>query len=420
MTWQGAGPRGLRATRAVVDLDAIAGNVRAVRARLPESTRIMAVVKADAYGHGAQWVAHAALEAGADLLGVATIGEGAILRASGVRAPIVLLGSIDVSEADAACLSGLEVTVAHLSLLEAVQRAARGPGASRPVGVHLKIDSGLRRYGALPEEAVALASRIAQDRYLRFAGVCTHFASADEPAEPFTLEQMARFYQTLAAIRDAGVPTPPTHAANSAGILTGRAVDLAMVRLGIALYGVPPSAEVPLFPGMRPALRIESRIARVVRLEAGDTVGYNRTFRASAPTRGALVPVGYADGYRRALSGRGWVGIGGERAPVLGRVSMDQIVVQIPHEVSASIGDVVHVLGGDPRNGAPSVSEMADLMDTNGYEVLVGIRQRVPRVFVRDDAPIAVRSAEDAESRNLPAADRPMSSPGQTARRRPS
>jgi alanine racemase len=372
--------RAIRATRASVDLDAIESNVRMLRAALPAHTRLMAVVKADGYGHGAPWIARAALNAGAALLGVATVGEGQILRAHGLDAPIVLLGSIDVDEVPAACSAGLEITVS----------------ASAPVSVHLKVDTGLRRYGATAAEAVALAARIANDPYLRFASIFTHFASADEPDEPFTTTQLEEFEYVIAAVRSAGVPLPPLHAANSAGVLTGRGTQYNIARPGIALYGVPPSPEVPLLAGMRAGLRIESRIARLIALAPGDTVGYNRTFRASAPMRAALVPIGYADGYRRALSGRAWVGINGQQAAVLGRVSMDQIVVGMPNGVRADVGDVVAIMGGDPVSAAPSIAEMAELMDTNAYEVIVGIRERVPRVFVRGGEVVATRVNGDA------------------------
>ncbi|MGH2618797.1 MAG: alanine racemase, partial [Thermomicrobiales bacterium] len=305
---------GLRATRAIVDLDAIAGNMRALRAAVPDSTQVMAVVKADGYGHGAPWVARAALEGGAASLGVATVDEGQVLRAHGLRAPIVLLGSIDPAEAPAACRAELEIAVADQRLLEAVQRAAGLLALSSPVAVHLKIDTGLRRYGAMPEEAPALARQIAADDRLRLAGVFTHFASADEPDEPFTRDQLHCFEQAITNIRDAGVPLPPLHAANSAGILTGQGTGLGLARAGIALYGVPPSNEVPLRPSMRAAMRIESRITRIVPISPGDSVGYNRTYRAQTSTRGALIPIGYGDGYRRSLSGRGWVGLAGRPA----------------------------------------------------------------------------------------------------------
>ena len=390
--------RGIRATRANVDLDAIEGNVRLLRGALPETTRLMAVVKADGYGHGAPWVARTALNAGAALLGVATVGEGQVLRAHGIDAPIVLLGSIDAAEAAAACEAELEITVAGEWLLESVQQAARAVLASSPISIHLKVDTGLRRYGATASEAVVLATRIADDPYLRLAGVYTHFASADEPDEPFTAEQLQEFQHLVDSLRGAGVRLPPLHAANSAGILTGRGTDYAMARAGIALYGVPPSSEVPLLPGMRAGMSIESRITRLISLSTGDTVGYNRTFRASSPTRAALVPIGYADGYRRALSGRAWVGIGGQRAPVIGRVSMDQIVVEVPRGARPDVGDAVFVLGGDSARAAPSIGEMADLMGTNAYEVIVGIRERIPRLFFRAGELVAARVSADAST----------------------
>jgi alanine racemase len=392
--------RGIRATRAIVDLDVIEGNVRALRAALPETSQLMAVVKADGYGHGAPWVARAALQAGAALLGVATVGEGRDLRAYGIQAPIVLLGSIDAAEAAAACATGLEITVATEGLLDSVQQAARAVNAASPLSVHLKVDTGLRRYGALAPEAVALAIRIASNPDLRFASIFTHFASADEPDEPFTARQLRAFEQVIGAVRSAGVLLPPLHVANSAGVLTGCGINYSIARPGIALYGLAPSPAVPLLPGMRPGITIESRITRLIALAPGDTVGYNRTFLADAPMRAALVPIGYADGYRRALSGRAWVGIDGRRAPVIGRVSMDQIVVEVPDGAQAALGDVVTVMGGDPRSGAPSIEEMADLMGTNVYEVIVGIRARVPRIYLRDGIPVAARVSGDAAIEN--------------------
>jgi alanine racemase len=383
--------RSMRATRAIVDLDAIEGNVRVLRGVLPGTTQLMAVVKADGYGHGAPWVARAALNAGAALLGVATVGEGQVLRAHGIDTPIVLLGSIDATEAPAACEAGLEITVGGASLLDTVQRAARAAGTASQVSVHLKVDTGLHRYGATASEAVAVATQIASDPCLRFASIFTHFASADEPDEPFTTAQLQEFEGVIGAIREAGVPLPLLHVANSAGVLTGRGGNYGMARAGIAMYGVPPSAAVPLLPGMRAAIGIESRITRLIPLKPGDTVGYNRTFRANLPMQGALVPIGYADGYRRSLSGRAWVGIDGRRAPVIGRVSMDQIVVAIPDGAQSDVGDTVTILGSDPKSAAPSTGEIADLMDTNGYEVIVGIRARVPRIFIRAGEPVAAR-----------------------------
>jgi alanine racemase len=261
----------------------------------------------------------------------------------------------------------------------------------------LKVDSGLRRYGAMTDIAIALAQRIAADPKLKLVGVCSHLASADELEEPFTDEQISVFNRTLDSMRDAEFPIPARHVANSAAILTGKGVDLEVARAGIAMYGIPPSSEVGLLPGMRPAMRIESRVARLVPLMPGDTVGYNRTFRACRPMQGALVPIGYADGYRRSLSNRGWMGMARSRADVLGRVSMDQTVVSIPDGASVAVGDPVHILG-QADDGAPTALDLAELMDTNGYEVLVGIRKRVPRLFLRAGSVVAVRQDGDGQS----------------------
>ena len=292
------------------------------------------------------------------------------------------------AEAAAAVQAELQITIADFPLLAAVQEAARRPGAPAPVSVQLKIDTGLRRYGAVPDVAVKLAAAIGVDSHLRLVGIFTHLAAADEPAESFTRTQLQEFDAALQAMRNADIEVPAMHAANSAGLLTSQGARLDFVRPGIALYGVPPSDEVTLLPGMRPAMRIESRITRIVPIASGDSVGYNRTFRAERRMRGGLVPVGYADGYRRSLSNSGWVGLGSCRARVLGRVSMDQIVVEIPEESEAVAGDRVDILG---HGAAPSVAEMAELMSTNTYEVLVGIRSRVPRVYLRHGAPVAFR-----------------------------
>jgi alanine racemase len=392
---------GIRATRAIVDLDAIEWNVRSLRTVLPETCQLMAVVKADGYGHGAPWVARAALDAGAKLLGVATVAEGQILRGHGIVAPIVLLGSITPSEAATACRAALEITVGSEDLLDAVQSAARAVHPKAPIRVHLKIDTGLRRYGATPTAAVALATRIEADSYLSFASMFTHFASADEPEEQFTEAQLSEFVSTVECLRAACVPVPSLHAANSAGVLTGNGTDFDMARPGISLYGVPPSTDVALRPGMRAAMKLESRITRIIPISPGDSVGYNRTFRANESMWGGLVPIGYADGYRRSLSGRAWVSINGKRAPILGRISMDQVVVQIPRGVRVDVGQTVHVFGGDAATGAPSIEQIAELMGTNVYEALVGIRSRVPRVYIRGGNPVAVRLAGEAVAGDL-------------------
>lgn len=372
-----------RATRAVVDLDAYAGNVRAMRRLLSPGTELLAVVKANAYGHGAVPVARAAVSAGATRLGVATVGEGAVLRRNGIAAPILLLGPIDRGEARTALKLDLEPTVATDDLLEAVLDAARSLPLARPPGVHVKVDTGMRRYGADPEAAVALAWRTADDPMVTLLGCSTHFAAADEPDERFTRQQAERFDRVLSRLAEVGLAPRLVHAANSAAALRSRRYDYDLVRMGIALYGLRPSPKIDLAAGMRPVLSLRSRVARVIELSPGDTVGYGRTHRVDRPGRAALVPIGYGDGYARALSGRGWMGIGGRKAPILGRVSMDQTVVGVPDGLDVEVGDEVVVLGR-AEDGAPTVEALAMLTGTIAYEVVTAIAARVERHVQRD------------------------------------
>lgn len=381
---------GDRSTRALIDLDAFEGNVRLIRDLVRPGTDVMAVVKANAYGHGAVPISRAALRAGANSLAVATVDEAAVLRDAGIADPIALLGAIDLSEATRALRLGLEVTVGSVELLDALAAAARVVPLPKPAAVHLKVDTGMRRYGVLPEEAVALARRIDRDPLLDLAGVCTHFSSADDIEERPAIEQAVRFDRCLATLREAGIAPFRAHVANSAAALRSRRFDYDLVRPGIALYGLPPSRDIPLPLGIRPVMSIRSRVARVVPLAAGDTVGYGRTYAAERQEHAVLVPIGYGDGYRRGLSGLGWVGIAGRRAPVRGRISMDQTVVSVPDGVAARVGDDVVVLDGDPQWGAPDATTLADLLGTIPYEVVTGIAARVPRHYLRGGALDAV------------------------------
>lgn len=388
----------IRATRAIVDLDAIAANVHALRSVLRASCELLAVVKADGYGHGAAWVARAALDAGATSLGVATVDEGVSLRQAGIAAPILLIGAIDLQEAPRACAADLQITVGDESLLAAVQQAAR-TRAGGEVIVHVKVDTGLHRYGAAPNLAVELVRRVRADHRLHLGGVSTHFASADEADDEFSASQQEVLDLVLQRVAADGYPRPPTHVANSAGTLRGLGTDQTIVRAGIALYGAPPSDDVPLLPGMRPALSVESRATRIVNLSPGDTVGYNRTFLADRNMRAVLIPIGYGDGYRRGLAHQSWVGIRGQRSRLLGRVSMDQIVVEAPAGYEINIGDPVHVLSANGENAAPTVADLAHMLNTNAYEVLVGLRSRIPRVYLRDGDVVAVQTSSFAWSR---------------------
>jgi alanine racemase len=384
-------PAGLaiRSTRATVDLDVIAGTVRTFRQLVPRPVKLMAVVKANGYGHGARMVAHSALNAGADQLAVATVQEGLVLRDDGITAPILVLGPIDASEIDQAITHRLALAIGDPGRLEQIAGRADVLQPSAPVAIHLKVDTGMRRYGCEPDEAAPLAQAIAANPALQLAGVFTHFACADEQDERPTLDQFQRFDRALADIRDRGIDPGLRHAANSAGTLRSRQFDLDMVRLGIAMYGIAPSSDVSLAAGMRPAMTLRSNVGRVLRLTAGDRVSYGGTYRATRDGQAALIPLGYADGYRRALSNRGWMEICHERAPVLGRVCMDQTIVGLPDHCLVSTGEEVTVAGsGDGI--APTWDELAAIVGTIPYEIVTGIGPRVPRLYVARGEVIAV------------------------------
>lgn len=376
----------LRATRVEIDLDALQKNVTVLASVLTPGTELMAVVKANAYGHGAVMVAETALASGATRLAVATVGEGWQLRQRGVQAPILVLSPVATAEAATAIDLGLELTIATEELLAAVASASRT--AAGPVGVHIKLDSGMHRYGAEPPLAIALAQRVVSTPSLRLAGFMTHFAVADETDERFTLEQASLFDHCVAELTALGIHPERRHMANSAAALRNRRYDADLVRFGIAMYGLRPSAAIALPSGVRPVLTVRSAIGRIHRLQPPSTVGYGRTYAPTEDEHVGLVPIGYADGYRRSLSNRTWMMIGGRPAPLIGRVSMDQTVIRLPADVAVKPGDDVLVFGG--TGGGPSVDDIARQLGTINYEVVTGLAARIPRHYLRHGQVVAI------------------------------
>jgi alanine racemase len=377
-----------RSTRAIINLDAIAGNLRAFRAGITPTTRIMAVVKANGYGHGATMIARTALDNGADELGVATVEEGLRLRTAGITAPVLVLGPIHTSEIATALSADLMLSVADPDFIEvlAAETERQSKGQAR---VHLKIDTGMHRYGAAIAEATSTACRIAAHPTLQLVGVFSHFASADETKEAPTRQQLAAFEAVLRDIQAAGIDPVCRHIANSAATLRDRAFDFDMVRIGIALYGIAPSNEIGLWPGMKQAMTIQSRIHRLIQLEPGDRVSYGGTYQASHAETAALIPIGYADGYQRSLSNRSWMDIASTRAPVRGRVCMDQTVVGLAEGAGAALGQDVVVVG-DGTSAAPTLAELATLAGTIPYELATSLSARVPRHYLQNGQIIAV------------------------------
>lgn len=364
-----------------VDRAALAHNVARLGALAPQAA-LCAVVKADGYGHGAVEVARVALAAGAGWLAVAHAAEAAQLRAAGVDAPILLLSEpVDDEELALVIANELRVTVYSDAVIEAL--AASGA----TLGLHLKVDTGMRRVGAAPADLPALARRIEGAPRLTLEGLWTHCAVADEPDNPYTGLQLERFDDAVARLRADGIEAPLRHAANSAALLTRPDAHHQLVRPGIALYGVAPSAALAGWGELRPALRWCSTVSHTKVVPAGEAVSYGHHRRTVVDTVVATVPVGYADGLPRrwGLTG-GAVLIGGRRRPILGVVTMDQVMVDCgPATVGASPavgrGDEV-VLIGRQGDAVITADDIAEATDTIAYEILTGIGRRVARHYV--------------------------------------
>lgn len=371
----------MSAERAIVriDLAAIRHNA-GVLARAAGGARLMAVVKADGYGHGGIPAACAALEGGATALAVAAVSEVEDLRAAGIDAPVLVMGPLTGREWGRAMAAGAEVAA---WTPQAVERArAAGKSAGRRPRIHLKLDTGMGRLGARPEDVGALAdAAVAAGDGVVVAGLMTHFATADETEgenAAFMSEQLLRFRSAVAGLRER-FPRALVHAANSAATLRQPATAFDMVRCGIALYGCSPFGDDPAAHDLRPAMSWVSYLASVKTLRSRESVGYGRAWRAARGTRVGLVPVGYADGYARALSGKADVLVGGRRVPVVGTISMDQLTVDLGPEGVEGVGEEVVLVGAQ---GAERVTaeEVAAWRGTINYEVTCAVGPRVPRV----------------------------------------
>ncbi len=374
---------------ASVNLAAIERNAAALRSRLAPGVKLCAVVKADASGHGAAPVAGAALAGGASCLAVASAGEAVALRDAGLSAPILVLGALSDDELPHALAAGAGVVAWTDRFVDAVEAAlnkgSRLAAAPRPVPVHVKLDSGMGRLGTRDAaHALAIAERIASRPALRLAGVMTHMATADGDRE-FMAAQLAVFGSFGARLRGALGPVP-MHAANSAATLREPASHFDMVRCGIALYGCDPMNEDPDAAGVEPALELSSYVAAVKLASPGESVGYGRRFVATRATWIATIPIGYADGVRRALSDNCEVLVAGRPLPVVGTVSMDNIAVELGPEPLVAPGARVVLIGRDGDHRL-TVEDMARRIGTINHEVLCGISARVPRRYHRDGVP---------------------------------
>jgi len=360
-----------------VNRAALQNNVRQMKTLT--HTRVMAVVKADAYGHGAGEVARAVAQAGADWLGVARCDEGLRLRGNGLHLPILVLGYTPPVNLHEAALARLSITLCDLETAHAC--AQIGQALGRPISVQIKVDTGMGRLGVLPNAALEFVSAVSQLAGLTVEGLFTHFAGSDLADLTSAQAQLKQFEAIVATLTARGQRPPVIHAANSAAAFALPAARYDLVRMGIALYGLHPSDEVPCPPSFIPALTWKARVAQVKTLPAGHGVSYGAEYRTTQPERVAVIPVGYGDGFRRVPKNVNEVLLHGQRAKVLGRVCMDQIIVGVNHLPAVAPGDEV-VLVGKQGEAEISAEAVARRWGTINYDVVTGIMARVERRYV--------------------------------------
>ncbi|HIE37698.1 MAG TPA: alanine racemase [Anaerolineae bacterium] len=369
--------RPARPTWVEVDLEAVAYNVRQVKEIVGPQVEILAVLKADAYGHGALTVSRTALNNGASFCGVASVNEGVKLRNGGVDAPILVLGYTPAWLAREALLHDITLTLYDADAARAFSRAASD--LRRTARVHIKVDTGMGRLGLLPEQVIPFVEEIRDLPGLELEGIFTHFSVADAENLSYTRGQLARFLEVLDRLTAIGVTLPLIHCANSAALLRLPESRFNMVRLGLAMYGLQPSPHVPLPPGFRPALTWKTTIAQVKTLPPGSYVSYGNAYRTEKDETIAVIPVGYADGFRRAPTRWQAVLVHGQRAPIVGQVCMDQTMINVSHIPNVRVGDEV-VLIGQQGEDRITAEEVAEWLGTINYEVVSEILARVPRV----------------------------------------
>jgi alanine racemase len=363
--------------RATIDLAAVRHNVASVRSRLRAGTEYMAVVKADGYGHGAVQVARAALEAGASGLAVTTTEEAWALSDAGLGADVLIMGPVLDDQLEEAVAAGAEFAVWSPEFVRSVSRVAER--THRCVRLHLKVDTGMHRLGIAPRDLPSLVDAIVGDPGLELHAVMTHFATADDDPG-FMDEQLDVFRRAVDPVRER-LPYVRLHAANSAAVYQGPRTHHDLVRCGLATYGMSPFQRDPEADGLTPALTLSSYVAALRDLEPGEGVSYSLTWKAERPTRVALVPIGYGDGFFRALSNKGHVLIGGTRYPRVGNICMDQFLVEVGRESPVAFGEQVVLMG---RQGEDRITaeDLAGLVGTINYEVTCSLTGRVKREYV--------------------------------------
>lgn len=373
-----------------INLDAIAHNVRTIKGIVGRNTQIIAVVKANAYGHGAVEVSQTALENGVAILAVGVVEEGIILRKAGIKAPILICGLTLEDQLEPLLSYNLTPTICDLQILEALSEVAGENG--KTIGIHIKIDTGMGRLGVSPPKTLNFVKKISKMRNIKIEGIFTHLAATNEKDGIYTKIQFDEYKKALLELEKEGINIPLKHIANSAAILNSSSMYLDAVRPGIILYGLFPSPKSERTVELKPAAEFKTRIIFLKKVSPGKSIGYGRTYITTKPTKVATLPVGYADGYSRLLSNKAEVLVREQRAPIIGRICMDLCMIDVTHIPEVQIGDEVILWG---RQGSQTIwaEEIAEKIGSIVYEVICMVdKERIPRVFIKNEKPFKVKS----------------------------
>jgi alanine racemase len=368
-----------RPTVAEVSLGALRNNLREAQRLVGRHVQVMAVVKADGYGHGAAASARAFLDAGAAVLGTSSVAEAVELRRAGIAAPLVVLGGVFPGEEGDVVAHDLAAGVWSLETVRALVAARAG----RTVRLHVKVDTGMTRLGLDVPDVRAFAETVRGIDGVAIDGVYSHFATADAVETAAAQAQIGRFAEAVESLAAAGVRPAHVHLANSAAVLSQPTAHFSLVRPGLMLYGCAPAPHLAVRAALRPAMRLRTAVAQVRRVPAGRAVGYGGTYVTARPSAIATLPIGYADGLHRLASNRGWMLVRGVRVPIAGRVCMDHVMLDVTDVPGVATGDEVVVVGGQGGASIPA-DEVAGWCETISYEVLTSVGKRVPRVYVEE------------------------------------
>ena len=373
-----------------INLDAIAHNVKKIRQIVGKNTQIIAVVKANAYGHGAIEVSETLLKNGVTMLGVGVIEEGIVLREAGIKAPILICGLTTNEQLESLVMYNLTATVCDLRAVRILSRIASEK--KKKARIHVKIDTGMGRLGIPSEDTLNFVKKISLMENIEIEGIFTHFAATNEEDGNYTRKQFEKYKKALLELERGGINIPLKHVANSTTILNSYRFHLNAVRPGVIVYGLFPSPRTKQIVQLRPAAEFKTKIIFLKEVPAGKSIGYGRTYTTTKPTRIATLPVGYADGYSWLLSNKGEVLVRGERAPIIGRICMDLCMIDVTHIGGVQTGDEI-VLWGKQGSEMISAEEVAQKIGSIVYEVICMVdKERVPKVFIKNGKPFKVKS----------------------------